>query len=935
MVSSFIGRKDELAVLRELAGRLAENHSVAGLIVGDPGSGKTRLLNEFRRQAAGPDLPAIAGYESGQGLPLAAASDLLRSLTKVGAEGERLGALLYEESHLGSEPELLRIYESAHRCLAGLDRAIMFVDDLQWLDQPTAVLCHYLVRAAHSTGRPLGLIAAARSSPAADSFGGALRGVFVASDDYAYLALKALSRREGIELARELSPGIGNEEADSLWERARGSPFWLELLAREGSREIVGRLISGRLKGISTDAAGLMTLLVVAARPVSVEEAQSELKWAADRVDLSAHELLGRGVIVRSVNTLVVTHDLVRSAVAKEVPAASARAMHTRIVRYLELQGSDDPGVLAEALAHRRAGGLPSDRLALALARSPRRRLLGLDVLGQLETIADEAETDDGAALNVAVASLAAELRQHESALRRFESVFERLPVGRLKAEAALETSRVAFELSRAEESRRWLDVARASVTQDLLLQIQLDVQEALLLRWAGHDPDRSHALSRKALSAARRAIEADEVEDAERCTRTYLMTLRAEFDAVFQSQDVEESVKLADEMAAAQGDDEQRMRAGISVAVLMLESGRVRAATERFDRVRLEARRRVVPMAEVEAAFYASCCLRYLGRFAEASKLARAAAELAERVGTPTRMSMTWVRSLGHLVDLSLGDWRDAVAGIEAQLDAENDPHYRLLLRYNLATGVARLARPNDAVGPVLTQFEAGLRDAEIAGCARCRGEFNLRLAESLLRIGGVDAADGLLAEWDETHSRALGQQRFLRAWARSLRSLALDDQTVAVEHLGDLVAEAEGLGFVLESLWVELDLGRALAILDSARGVATLKAAAERASRLGAVNEERVALRALRDLGVRAWRRAAKGPESLSPREREVARLVVAGASNPEIAEALFIARKTVERHVSNILAKSGARNRTELAGRLDRDPALAASEDGGAPR
>jgi DNA-binding NarL/FixJ family response regulator len=45
-------------------------------------------------------------------------------------------------------------------------------------------------------------------------------------------------------------------------------------------------------------------------------------------------------------------------------------------------------------------------------------------------------------------------------------------------------------------------------------------------------------------------------------------------------------------------------------------------------------------------------------------------------------------------------------------------------------------------------------------------------------------------------------------------------------------------------------------------------------------------------------------------------MARRIAAGASNAEIAAALFLSRKTVERQVSNVLAKSGLRNRAELA-------------------
>jgi DNA-binding NarL/FixJ family response regulator len=52
------------------------------------------------------------------------------------------------------------------------------------------------------------------------------------------------------------------------------------------------------------------------------------------------------------------------------------------------------------------------------------------------------------------------------------------------------------------------------------------------------------------------------------------------------------------------------------------------------------------------------------------------------------------------------------------------------------------------------------------------------------------------------------------------------------------------------------------------------------------------------------------------LTEREREIAGMAAIGDSNQEIAEALFLSPKTVERHVTNILAKLGLRNRTEVA-------------------
>jgi len=60
----------------------------------------------------------------------------------------------------------------------------------------------------------------------------------------------------------------------------------------------------------------------------------------------------------------------------------------------------------------------------------------------------------------------------------------------------------------------------------------------------------------------------------------------------------------------------------------------------------------------------------------------------------------------------------------------------------------------------------------------------------------------------------------------------------------------------------------------------------------------------------------RETRDPLGLTEREAEVIRLVAAGRSNQQIADELFITRKTASVHVSNILGKLGVSNRVEAA-------------------
>ena len=137
-------------------------------------------------------------------------------------------------------------------------------------------------------------------------------------------------------------------------------------------------------------------------------------------------------------------------------------------------------------------------------------------------------------------------------------------------------------------------------------------------------------------------------------------------------------------------------------------------------------------------------------------------------------------------------------------------------------------------------------------------------------------------------------------------------------IEALDTAFATAESSPFRLASLWIRLDRGRELRATDRKRAVAELEEEAANARACGAGTVLELSEQALRSLGIRTWRRAA-ATKQLTDREQEIVRLIAAGASNPEIARALFLSRKTVERHVSNVLRKAGARNRAELAARV----------------
>ena len=171
MGDGFVGRADELAAIEDLVAETRRARQVGALLlVGEPGMGKSRLLDEAAARRTDGSILRFAGYEPESSVPLAAASPLLRRIAA--AEDRTFMGLLDPGAEVGGL-DAIRIFESVHRQLARLRPSALFVDDLSG-STPCPWPCAHCVRATDGSGRGLAVVVASRPSPIADLFAAAL-----------------------------------------------------------------------------------------------------------------------------------------------------------------------------------------------------------------------------------------------------------------------------------------------------------------------------------------------------------------------------------------------------------------------------------------------------------------------------------------------------------------------------------------------------------------------------------------------------------------------------------------------------------------------------------------------------------------------------------------------------------------------------------------
>jgi DNA-binding NarL/FixJ family response regulator len=326
--------------------------------------------------------------------------------------------------------------------------------------------------------------------------------------------------------------------------------------------------------------------------------------------------------------------------------------------------------------------------------------------------------------------------------------------------------------------------------------------------------------------------------------------------------------------------------------------------------------------------------------------------------------------RPRGWLIALSHGSFIRSIALLRAGLidDAEADARLSFDLKvvssppealvwalFPLVDALTERGEPDSA--------EAALASAAAAGAAPAGTLPTAMLLEARgrLRLSQQRAADAyaeLRAAADTW--QALGVQHpGLATWrvdaCRALVALDLVDlaRAIAREHVqrADRLGLPGPRGAGLRALAATAKGDEAITLLDEAvrllagsparleyaRALVDLGAALRRANRRSAARiplsralaladhggMRLLAARArdeLRATGARPRRSAVSGVEALTAAERRVAALAARGCSNPEIAQQLYVSRRTVETHLTHVFQKLGVGARADLVTRLN---------------
>jgi DNA-binding CsgD family transcriptional regulator len=899
-----VGRSSECEQLDGLLADIRAQHSRVLVIRGEPGIGKSALLDHLEATSSGCRVIRAAGVESEMELAFAGLHQLCAPLLEL---VDQIPDPQRQALHTAFG---LAAGEAADRFLVGLavlsllaaaaeeQPLVCIVDDVQWLDEVSAQTLAFVAR--RLLAEAVALVFAVRQPTE-------LR-VLDGLPDRVLDGLRNPDARVLLDMARvgRLDEGV----RDRILEETRGNPLaLLELPRGMSAAELAGgfalpvsRPLAGQIEETfmrrveRLPDATRRLLLVAAAEPLGDV---GLLHGAAARLGIRPEAIVPAqddGLIEVGVRVRF-RHPLVRAAAYRAASTADRRGVHEALA---EATAEEDPDRQAWHRAHAAMG--PDEGVAQDLERSAERAKSrgGYAAAAAFLERALALTTDLAHRATRAIA--AAEAKFEAAAFDSAEELLAAVEIGPLddlqRARAGRLRAQIVYERQRGEgDARRLLDAAQrlTGLDDDLARETYLEALGAAI--FAGqlgvHPSLREVAeLARSAPPSAQPPLPRDLMLDG--------IALR------FSAGYVE---AVADLKGAIQACRLQAQTGGIGCTrwfwLAWLIAGELwdDAAQHELATMAVAVLREAGALAQLPHALIYSATAHIFG-----GELDTAEALIAESSALTAITGKAPLR----FADAVLVGWRgNEEAAVELMTWAVDNATER---------GEGRAV---SAVGYVLSVLYNGLAryDEALAGVAPAIDHDHLlvrnlalpELIEAAARSGSTETAIDALAEL-ERRATASGTDWALGLLARS-RALVSDGDAAEACYL-------EAIERLSRSRAV-LDLARAHLVYgewlrrENRRTDARdhLRPAYDTFVRSGV---QAFAERARREL-VATGERTAEHPDApglgLTPQESQIAALAAAGRTNPEIGSELFISPRTVEYHLSKVFSKLGVSSRREL--------------------
>jgi DNA-binding SARP family transcriptional activator len=692
---------------RPLVGRTRERDAVAQLVAGagqrarlmlfcgEPGIGKTRLLDHLADSSAAAGFRVVRGrcFEAEMVRPYGLWLDALRGVATAGVPPvtllEAAPLLAGQLDECGNRERLFGAAAVLVRSLAELQPLALLLDDLQWIDEGSAALLHFIARTLPDTPSVL--------------LGGGARAGEVDDNPCAKGLLQSLAREDRLR-QHDLGPlddaaaralvvdaAAALDPSDAL-RQSGGNPLYLLELARaaqrgaEGTGRSIGALIDERLRALDDGGRDLLAWAAAFGRELRPELLASATGLPVAEVLARLERLVRRGLIAPTGSGYFdFGHDLVREAVYRALSQPRRRAIHRQLVSALLAASADDPWLHGEIVRHAAlAGDVPAAARACLAA--------GQHCLRVFANSAAAAVTERG-------------LAYVDELPRGTERV--RLEVGLLHARLVAAASPGARRLPAVAER-----LERASAAAEVLgLHAEAAAGWEMLSFWQqqASNVERTQEVVLASLRVSRRADAATHCHQLAISGRC-LLDIEAE---------VERGRMLLEQAAALAGE--------LKLNFLELEWGRAllaRAAGE-LDTARA-AVGRAIELAtladnhwrEYECMVWAATIDYERGRFAEVLGEVEQIVRVARHMGEP---QAPFAQALGALARLRSGD-AGAQCDVAASLDAlrERDDKAHLSYALNEAAALAldagRLEEAASRAAEALAAAQMVRRPSEIA---------------------------------------------------------------------------------------------------------------------------------------------------------------------------------------------------------------------------